>query len=83
MARVFLRHAYRLPRHCAAGIDRYLARLGVDRATVSGRGAPGVDSTWLRAQGGIIARRLADLAEAEAAEGSTAGPRPAAGADRP
>ncbi len=65
MARVFLRHAHRLPRHCAGGIDRYLERLGVTRDQVTGISAPGLDSDWLRAKGGHIAKQLADMAEAE------------------
>lgn len=73
MAKVYLRHVYRLPRHCAGGIDRYLERIGKTRDDITGPDAPGIDSEWLRAQGGSTAQRLADWAEEEAAAAAAGG----------
>jgi hypothetical protein len=62
MAKVRHRHVMTLHKHCSAGIDRYLDRIGVSRETFH---SEGVDSEKLRAFGGYIANTLADLAEAE------------------
>lgn len=69
MTKVFLRHVNRLPMHCSEGVDRYLARIGKTREDITGPNAPGVDSEFLLSHGGIIARKLVQIAESEEKNG--------------